>query len=354
MKNLYKTLIALGGLTILGVLATTTLKAQTSVSPLVVAPARQSMAADPGKTVTFAVRYYNTSTDPIPGTFKVADFIVNDNQGTPSFLEGPTVLSDRFSASKWVTLNTEKGTISPSGMVTVNGTVKIPNTAAPGGKYFAVFFEPDSNTATAKGSSQEESSSVTMRLAALVYLRVNGPVSESASVTKFSAPNFSEYGPVTITTDIKNSGDYHITPEGTITVKDMFGSEVAKTKLEELNVFPDATRVFTSKVGEKWMIGRFTADLNAVYGDSGKALAATLVFWVFPWKLAAVITLAIIIIILIIIIIVNKFTKKEKKLEEKLIEEEKELDALKETLKDTISEAVPQVKNETPETEEKK
>lgn len=346
MKNLNKTLIAIAGVTVLGVIATTTLKAQTNASPLVVAPARQSLSADPGKTISFAVRYYNTSVEAIPGTFKVADFIVSDNQGTPSFLEGPTVLSDRFSASKWVSLSTEKGTIAPSGMVTVNGTVKIPSDAAPGGKYFAVFFEPDTNTASATGTSQEESSSVTLRLAGLVYLKVNGPISESASVTKFSAANFSEYGPINIITEIKNNGDYHITPSGTITVKDMFGSEVAKTQLEELNVFPDASRVFTSKVGEKWMIGRFTADLNAIYGDTGKALAATLVFWVFPWKLATVILLGIIIIILIIVLITNKFTKKEKKLEEQLAVEKDELEKLKEKYQDVVG-SVLEPKSET-------
>lgn len=338
MKKSYKTLIAIVGLVILSAIATSTLKAQTSVSPLVVAPARQLMSADPGKTIGFAVRYYNTSMDAIPGTFKVADFIVKDNQGTPSFLEGPTVLSDRFSAAKWVTLNTEKGTIAPSGMVTINGTVKIPSDARPGGKYFAVFFEPDSNTVAPKGTSQEESSSVTMRLAGLVYLRVNGPITESASIIKFSAPGFSEYGPVDITTEVKNSGDYHITPKGTITVKDMFGKNVAQATLQESNVFPDASRTIISSLGTKWMIGRFTADLGAAYGDSGKALTASLAFWVFPWRLAIIIALAIIIIILTVIIIGNKIGKKQKKLEEELVEEKEELEKLKDALKDKISE----------------
>jgi len=319
-------------------------------APLVVAPARQSISADPGKTATFAIRFYNTASEPVTGTFKAADFIVEDNQGTPTFLEGPTILSERFSAAKWVSLSAEKGTISGSGMVAVNGTIEIPDNANPGGKYFAVFFEPDTN----EDLTQKEVASVTMRLAGLVYLRVNGPISENAGVKKFSAPIFSEYGPIIITTEIENSGDYHIIPMGTISVKDMFGQEVSNVNLPEANVFPDASRITTSKIGEKWMVGRFTAVLDAKYGEESKSLTSSTSFWVFPWKLATIIALGIIIIMLLITIITNKFIKKEKKLEAELSQEKEELEKLKETLKDKIAEITPELKVEPPSSTDEK
>ena len=308
-----------------------------SVVPLIVAPARQSITGDPGKSVNFSVRFYNTSEEPITGTFKAADFIVSDNIGTPQFLEGPTILSDKFAAAKWTTLSLEKGTITGSGMVTVNGTVKLPTDAAPGGKYFAVFFEPDTTLPAASGEKQQEAALVSTRIAGLVYLRVAGPIAENASIIKFSAPDFSEYGPVTITTEIKNGGSYHISPVGQITVKNMFGREISRTKVEGFNVFPDASRLIEAKVGEKWMVGRFSANLDLSYGESGKALASTLYFWVFPWKLAAIITLGIIILILVLIMITGKFTKKQKELEEELIEEKTELEKLKEKYQDMVN-----------------
>ena len=317
-----------------------------NIIPLVVAPARQTLEADPGKIASFAVRFYNTGTEPISGTFKVADFIVDNNDGSPSFLEGPTTLSNRYAAAQWVSLSTEKGTIPAAGMVIIDGKIRIPSNANPGGKYFAVFFEPTSNVPEASGARQEEAASVSMRIAGLVYLRVSGPVAEGANIVSFSAPGFSEYGPVAITTEIKNSGDYHITPKGQVSVKNMFGAEVAKVELSETNIFPDASRTIVSKLGTKWMVGKFTASFDATYGESGKALTANLNFWVFPWKVAIVTLLGIIIIILIIIIITNRFTKKEKKLEEELTEEKEELEKLKETLKDKISELAPSSKDE--------
>lgn len=324
-------------------------KAQ-NVIPLVVAPARSTIEADPGKTTSFAVRFYNTGTEPISGTFKVADFIVDNSEGSPSFLEGPTTLSNRYAAAQWVTLNTEKGTIPAAGMVIIDGKIRVPSDANPGGKYFAVFFEPTSNIPDPTGGKQEEAASVSMRIAGLVYLRVSGPVTESAEVIKFSAPGFSEYGPVDISTEIKNNGDYHITPKGQVTVKDMFGLEVAKADIGETNIFPNASRTIVTKLGTKWMIGKFTADFNATYGESGKTLASSLTFWVFPWKVAIAVTLGIIIIILIVIILSNKFTKKQKKLEEELTEEKEELEKLKDALKDKIS----SITEASPTTEEKK
>lgn len=347
MKKYFSSLGIIAGLVLLGVIGTSSVKSQ-EVIPLVVAPARQALSSDAGKNTSFSVRYYNTSPAPISGTFNVADFIVSDKEGTPSFLEGPTAISERYSAAKWVSLSASKATIAGGGMVTVNGTVKIPANANPGGKYFAIFFEPDVNTPTEDVS--KEVSSVTMRVAGLVYLRVNGAIAENASVIRFTAPGFSEYGPVTITTEIKNNGDYHITPVGQITVKNMLGKQIALVDLPEANVFPDASRVTTVDVGKKWMLGKYTATLNASYGEEAKALASTLVFWVFPWKLATIIVLGIIIIILIIVILTNKVTKKQKKLEAELAEEKKEIEVLKEKYEDKPADSTP----EAPREEEKK
>lgn len=311
-------------------------KAQASI-PLVVAPARQTLQADPGELVSFAVRFYNTGTEPISGTFKVADFIVDNNEGSPNFLEGPTTLSSRYAAAQWVTLSTEKGTIPASDMVLIDGKIRIPKDANPGGKYFAVFFEPTSNIPESSGGKQEEAASVSVRIAGLIYLRVTGPITEGAEIVSFTAPGFSEYGPIDISTEIKNKGDYHITPKGQITVKNMLGVEVARKEISETNIFPSASRTIVSSLGTKWMFGKYTAEFDATYGETGKALTSGLSFWVFPWRVAITIMLGIIIIILIVIIISNKFTKKQKKLEEALTEEKEELEKLKEAYQDKIS-----------------
>ncbi len=356
MNKLIKSVTIITLVALLGFLGIKVLKAQSDQSlsgaPLLVAPATQGLEGDPGTNVSFVVRYYNTAGTPVSGTVSVADFIVKDNQGTPIFLEGAESLADRYSAAKWVSLNSDRGTIPAAGMMTVNGTIKIPKNASAGGKYFAVFFEPDSSIPKAPGG-KAQSSATTLRLAALVSLRVSGAIIEDANVIRFTAPIFSEFGPVPITTEIKNYGDYHITPEGVITVKNWFGRTIAKADFSGTNIFPGASREIISKVGQKWMLGRFSATLDAKYGDAGKLITASLAFWVIPWKLIIIILLALIIIALVIYIIFHRFIRKEKQLEKELKEEKEELEELKEKFEDKIGDVLPTPKSESSESKGK-
>jgi hypothetical protein len=85
-----------------------------------------------------------------------------------------------------------------------------------------------------------------------------------------------------------------------ITVKNMFGQTKEKIALTGKNIFPEAMREFVSETGKNsFMIGRYTATLNAYYGSNHDLpLVATVAFWVFPWKIAVVILLALIAVIL--------------------------------------------------------
>jgi hypothetical protein len=180
---------------------------------------------------------------------------------------------------------------------------------------------------------------------------VAGPISEKASITKFLGPIFAEYGPVNITTEVLNQGDYHITPKGTITLKNIFGGIIAKSDLEAKNIFPGTSRTYTNEVGSKLMFGKFTAALSATYGDHGQLLTSTLTFWILPWKIMLAVILGIIIIIILGTTWYKKVAKKEEELVEELKEEKTELEKLKEELKDKItSEIAP--KDEVPPKEE--
>lgn len=93
------------------------------------------------------------------------------------------------------------------------------------------------------------------------------------------------------------------------------------------------------------MLGKFTATLNATYGEREQLITSTLVIWLFPWKAALAITLAIIIVILLIKMWYKRVTKKEERLAEELKEETSELEALKAKFKDQISNDKPEVQN---------
>lgn len=304
--------------------------AQTTL-PLTVIPSRQELLVDPGEKTAITIKFLNQGETPVSGLLKAVDFIVENKEGTPTFIEetptvtGVTQISPRFSAASWVTLPYDRITIAPKDKVVIQAKITVPNDAQAGGRYLAVYFEPGGIPGKAGGGEKEAAIPVAIRIAGLVYLRVSGPIEESARLVQFTAPKFLEYGPISVTTEILNLGNYHIRPKGTITLTSIFGKNVDRVVLNEENIFPDASRIFENKLGEKWMFGKYKLELAASYGETGKVLTATLFTWVFPWKIISAVILAVIITILIVALLYHRFKKREEKLEEKVEELEKQI-----------------------------
>lgn len=305
---------------------------------IIVGPARQTLKIDPGTTKTLNIRFVNQSETPIHGILGVSDFIVTDEEGTPTFIDSlPGGFSTPYSASAWVSLPYEKITLPPKDYITVQFKVEIPEEALAGGRYFGVYFEPGGKIEEKEEEvSKEAGTAIETRIAGLVYLKVSGPVQESAFISRFFAPVFKEYGPLKIETHILNRGNYHIAPTGVVTLKNMFGKVIEEQTLKEQNIFPDAIRIYENSLGKKWMIGKYTYDITATYGEGGQVITSSTYTWVFPYKVAIAIILGIIIIILSTKTIWIKLKKKQEKLEEKLEEKIEELEELKNKFKDKI------------------
>ena len=301
---------------------------------LTVAPARQILQADPGETKYITVKFINQADQAVTGKFGAADFIVTDKEGTPTFLDENPNLTSKYRAASWISLPLQKGTIAAIDKVTIQAKIIIPQDARPGGRYFGIFFEPTTAVPTAKDFELSTGMGVGSRIAGLVYLKISGPITEQALVTKFETPGFVEYGPVSVFTEILNRGNYHIRPKGNITLTNSLGGKVDEIELKEVNIFPDTSRVFENEIGGKYLIGKHTLKLTALYGEGNQVLSSTTTFWAFPWRLALVILLSIIIIILVSIVLWKTLKGKQTKLENKLEKEIDELESLKNRYRD--------------------
>lgn len=295
--------------------------------PLVVAPARQTVAMDAGTTENLSIKFINESDVPLIGNLKAIDFIVTAKDGSPILLENQE--------NDWIKLPYDKATIPAGDVLRVNFKITVPKDALPGGRYVAISFEqtgqlPDTT------SGDEQASLVSSRIVGLVSIRINGAVYESAFVDIFKIPAFLEFGPVPIYFEILNKGGLHIAPFGQLTLTNWFNKEVDNITLESKNIFPNAKRIYEEKLGKPFMFGRYIASLTASYGEQGKTLTLSQFVWVVPITLILVITFGIVIISLITVLIINKFKAKQVKLEEKLEEEITELESLKNKFKDKL------------------
>jgi len=307
--------------------------------PLVVAPARQQTALDAGGKESLIIKFFNESNVPISGIIKAVDFIVQGNDGKPILLENFNVpVTSRYSASTWIKLPYERATIPPGTVLKVQFDVSVPKDALPGGRYVAIYFEQTGyDLGTTITTLQQGESSVSPRIVGLLNIKVNGPISEKSSVLKFTAPLFSEFGPITTTTEIYNSGNYHITPEGKISLFDFLGRKINEVSLEKKNIFPESSRIFETAIGSKLLFGKFKLTLLASYGEANQVLSAATYIWVFPVRLILAIVLGISIIVLLIVTIWKLLKGRQKKLETVLEKEISEIEELKEKYRDAVS-----------------
>lgn len=304
-----------------------------SVLPLQVAPARQEIKLDPGEQGAFNVKFFNLTDSPMSGIVKVADFVVDDKEGTPRIIDDISQASPRFAASHWITLPYDRVTIPAQDVLTLQARFTVPSDARPGGRYVAIYFEPIVNLGQPIQTNDKEASlGVSSRIASLAYIQVKGPITEQALALRFTAPSFLEYGPVTVMTEILNKGDYHIQPRGVITMTNMFNGVVDQSKLETVNIFPDASREFENKLGSKWLFGRYKISLSASYGEGGKAILASTYIFFFPWKVALIVLLSLILIIVIARHFYNNALGRQSVLNKKVQEEESEIQKLKQQL----------------------
>jgi hypothetical protein len=309
--------------------ATTTL-AQTVTSGLSAIPPRLEVTVPADSTNSQVVKIRNESNETKTIKVTIRDFVVTDNKGTPTFIDDISeVASNRWAASSWIQISPSSLTLKPGETKSLTLTVLPPVNALSGGHYAAVVYTPESGSI-----GSVTGASIQTNVGTLVYVTVPGDINQKATIQTFSAPKFSEFGPIDFKSTIKNSSDIHIQPVGSITIKNWLGGKTAQLALDNTNIFPYTTRDFQNTLNKKWLFGRYKATLNAVYGTAGGLITATLIFWVIPWRLIILVTAAIIIITTLIIIIKKKSKKNPKVSDNEVAELEKELEALKKKYKD--------------------
>jgi hypothetical protein len=281
---------------------------------LEISPPIVEMDANPGQTVTTQVRIRNITANDLEVTGQVNDFGAGtDENGTPQLLLNETGTT-RYSLKTWVT-GVQNLLLAPQQLETATINIAVPVNAEPGGHYGVVRFSgvPPS----LKGEGVALSASV----GTLILLRVNGDVIDQLNVAEFAAgtqtgvdswqtQSFFQHGPVNFLVRIHNTGTVHEQPQGTITVKNLFGHVVGRVGVnsKDGNILPDSYRRFVQTLPTKFLFGHYTATLAIKY-DGTKTLAGTFGFWVIPWELILLILVALLVLGYLLRISIKKYNE---------------------------------------------
>lgn len=294
--------------------------ADSDVNGVIISPPLTEKQADPGSLYSGTVKVTNPNANAdLAITVSTEDFTAKGEDGQQTFID-PAENNSSYSLAKWLTISEKSFTLKANESKTVNYTINVPQVASPGGHYGVIFFSP-----TLASGAQANSNSVLAipKVGALILFTVPGAITYNGKISSFetgkkSGDTFAakkifinSNNVIDYLTKFQNSSTNHVKPLGDLIIKNMFGKEVSKLKVndKEGNVLPDSVRKFENQSEIKHGFGLYNASVTLAYGDNKNA-TATLTFWIVPWKETAG---AVVIIIILIWVFRNISWKRKNK-----------------------------------------
>lgn len=281
----------------------------------VLEPAKTEISVKPGDKVIKTLSIVNRTDSEKTFTIDVEDFKGSQDPNQVIVLLG----SDKgpYSLKDFIKPEVKTFTLKSKQRATLNIVFSIPQDAEPGGLYGSVLVS--SASAGASGEDLTDARTVS-RLGALYFIRVAGNVKEDAHLADFRMKdNKSVYekGPYNFEALFENNSSVHLTPSGTVTIKNIIGKKVAELDVTPFFSLPDSLRAAQISWDDSgFAFGRYTAtiNLNRGYKSSPDVVdSKTIVFWILPWKILVAIIIAILLVALVLRIILRSFEIRRRK-----------------------------------------
>jgi hypothetical protein len=268
-----------------------------AVQSIQISPPTANYATNAGGSVKGTVKVTNLTSTPFSVRVGKENFVAKGEEGEIELTDNA---DPQYSLAPWFNFDATSLDLPAKGTKELGYTISVPVDAEPGGRYGSITF----NSIPPKLGPGESGAAVQQTIASIVFLRINGPAKEELSVASFGTDKpFYEYGPVNITTRLKNTGNVHEKATGKIVIKNLLGFKVGEVKLDEHFVIPGAVRrlhnTWPQGAHQPFLFGRYTAELDATYAG-GKHLTAKSSFTVIPWKQTA---LALIILLVLLVLL---------------------------------------------------
>ncbi|MDQ5972558.1 MAG: hypothetical protein QG553_717 [Patescibacteria group bacterium] len=276
------------------------------VSPVIV-----DLNSEKGGSYNLKLTITNVTTNVLDITSSTNDFTASDETGNPKILTGAEDNDNSYSLKSWVSGIPEL-TLQPKQSRTLTFAVNVPADAESGGHYGVIQF------IGTPPPTQSQTVSLNASVGVLLLARVAGTITEKVVVKDM----FGEYngkrlgitatGPVNIVTRVSNTGNVHVKPIGTLTVKNMFGQTVGSYDFggTNKNVLPGTTRRYEQTFDKRWMFGRYTAKVEAAYGTTGGVLMGETSFWVIPFKFIFLLFVSLVGLVLLIRFLLKRYNQR--------------------------------------------
>ncbi len=329
-NKLFLLLIILCG-SFVGVFSGTNQAKAIAVSPIVI---EHELA--PGMSASGKIRLSNIANETQKYYVDALRFVPVGEEGRQEYIN---TVDDITGFARWFSFDQSFYNVDAMTTIETDYTITAPLDAEPGGHYGAVFYSLN----PPETSEQFIGSSIASKTGVLFLIKVAGDIKESANIESFTSDKkVYSHLPSKFDIRIRNNGNVHFRPKGTVEVRNMWGAVVARVPANpgDSAVLPNSIRKvntwwtksnqlavggFMAGLSNEWhnfALGRYTAEVNATYGSQNIAFEQkALSFWVIPWRLMLILLLLIIAIYIgmtiynkaIVSSAINKSNKSKKK-----------------------------------------
>ncbi len=299
-----------------GASAYTKTKIDTTVqNDFIVEPGKTEVFLNPGENMVKNISVTNRVDKTVRFKLSTEDFVGTNDAKQPVVLLGdansPSSLKD-FIIPEITEFSLEFGE-----KITIPVTVSVPFDAEPRGYYGALIVSndpdklPNENTKDTKGQTR-----IISRIGSLFLLKINGEGREEGEIDGFKligpSKTFYSKRPEGFEIAFKNTGNVHLVPYGTITIKNIFGQVVKTLPVDAYFVLPDSTRYREVEWPGGFSLGRYSATLSLYKGYNNEYTEAKVAFWVIPWKILIPVFIGLILLTALLYYILTRFELRKK------------------------------------------
>lgn len=246
---------------------------------------------NPGQIWRSSIKLVNNNSSAIDVYVNLRDFKGGKDDGTVEFLPPleETEETGEVFLSKWIEITKDPINIPAYKSVDIPFSIRVPESAEPGGHYAAILAGTQPDDREMQGSAMKVSS----LLASLILLNVQGDVEERGQIREFSTSH-KYYGneEVDFTVRFQNSGNVHIQPQGEIRIYNMWGKDKGAIAINQGSAFGNVLPGDIRKWNFAWQpennlleMGRYKAVLILGYGNQARqTVDRTMYFWIIFMK----------------------------------------------------------------------
>ena len=197
-----------------------------AASTIAIEPTRIELALKPGQTATNKLRVSNRGKKPIYVEISTQAFSVVNEKYDYQFSEAEEL-------SKWLKFNQTSAEIEPNKTLYIEYQIAVPNNAAPGGRYLAVF---------ASVTGDEDNSNIVGRAGQMIYLTVSGSFKKDGQLLDVNVPMLVFNRNVNWSYRVRNTGTVHFYSPLQTKLLNIFLQPIKTDKTDHL-IMPNSIRL---------------------------------------------------------------------------------------------------------------